>query len=222
MIKLLLKRLEIRWGRYSPEVAFALHTQPARVQFSAFPRFFRNFLMLLRFNDSALLWEWTVQSLKVVRTHLVLISGRLVLQKRLELTKLRMGKSSQQLLALIHPKLDVYYFYISHQPKLRTSDSTEETEKHSSFKRASASEPPNESWVEKCKEGPCTRLFNLFISLFCHPQFFLPSCLERKNIGASFAGNFKSSNQLFSTNYSSPKIIKSLGQTHQKWKGVPV
>ena len=44
-------------GWHSKEVAFALHTQPARVQLSAFPRFFpfRNFLMLLWFNDSALL-----------------------------------------------------------------------------------------------------------------------------------------------------------------------
>ena len=38
--------------------------------------------MLLRFNDSALLREWTVQkSLIVVRTHLALVSGKLVLQK---------------------------------------------------------------------------------------------------------------------------------------------
>ena len=39
--------------------------------------------MLLRFNDSALLREWTVQSLIVVPTHLVLVSGKLVLQKKL-------------------------------------------------------------------------------------------------------------------------------------------
>ena len=38
--------------------------------------------MLLRFNDSALLREWTVQSFLVVQTHLVLISGKLVLLKR--------------------------------------------------------------------------------------------------------------------------------------------
>ena len=37
--------------------------------------------MLRRFNDSALLREWTEQSLIVVRTHLVLVSGKLVLQK---------------------------------------------------------------------------------------------------------------------------------------------
>ena len=36
----------------------------------------------MRFNDSALLREWTVQSLIVVRTHLVLVSGKLVLQKK--------------------------------------------------------------------------------------------------------------------------------------------
>ena len=35
--------------------------------------------MLLRFNDYALLREWTVQGLIVVRTHLVLVSGKLVL-----------------------------------------------------------------------------------------------------------------------------------------------
>ena len=35
----------------------------------------RNFLMLLRFIDSPLLREWTVQSLIVDRTHLVLVSG---------------------------------------------------------------------------------------------------------------------------------------------------
>ena len=60
---------------------FALHTQPTRVRFSAFPRYFRNFLMLLRFNNSALLRKWTVQSLIVVRTHTVLLSGKLVQQK---------------------------------------------------------------------------------------------------------------------------------------------
>ena len=38
--------------------------------------------MLLRFNDSAQLREWTVQSLINVRTHLVLVSGKLVLQKK--------------------------------------------------------------------------------------------------------------------------------------------
>ena len=43
--------------------------------------FFWNFLMLLRFNDNALLREWTVQSLIVVQTHLVLVSGKLVLRK---------------------------------------------------------------------------------------------------------------------------------------------
>ena len=37
--------------------------------------------MLLRFNDNALLREWTVQSLIVVQTHLVLVSGKLVLRK---------------------------------------------------------------------------------------------------------------------------------------------
>ena len=52
-----------------------------RLRFSVFPRFFRNFLMLLRFIDSALLREWTVQSLIVDQTHLVLVSGKLVLQK---------------------------------------------------------------------------------------------------------------------------------------------
>ena len=69
-------------GRHSTEVAFALYTQPARVEFSAFPRFFRNFLMLLRFNDSALLREVTVQSLIAVQTHLVLVRGKLVQQKK--------------------------------------------------------------------------------------------------------------------------------------------
>ena len=38
--------------------------------------------MLLRFNDSALLKEWTVQSLIVVQIHLVPVSGKLVLQKQ--------------------------------------------------------------------------------------------------------------------------------------------
>ena len=39
--------------------------------------------MLLRFIDSALLREWAVQSLIVDKTHLVLVSGKLVLQKTL-------------------------------------------------------------------------------------------------------------------------------------------
>ena len=68
-------------GWHSTELAFALLTQPARVWFSAFPKTFRNFLMSLKFNDSALLRECTVQSLIVVQTHLVLVSGKLVLQK---------------------------------------------------------------------------------------------------------------------------------------------
>ena len=65
-------------------IAFLLLTQQPRVWFSAFPRFFRNFLMLLRFiNSSALLRAWTVQNkcLIVNRTHLVLACGKLVLQK---------------------------------------------------------------------------------------------------------------------------------------------
>ena len=37
--------------------------------------------MLRGLNDIALLREWTVQSLIVVRTHLVLVSVKLVLQK---------------------------------------------------------------------------------------------------------------------------------------------
>ena len=37
--------------------------------------------MLLRFNDSALHREWTVQSVIVVGTHLVLFSGKLVVKK---------------------------------------------------------------------------------------------------------------------------------------------
>ena len=37
--------------------------------------------MFLRFIDSALLREWTVQSLIVDWTHLVLVLGKLVLQK---------------------------------------------------------------------------------------------------------------------------------------------
>ena len=37
--------------------------------------------MLLRFNERALLREWTVQSLIVVRTLPVLVSGKLLLQK---------------------------------------------------------------------------------------------------------------------------------------------
>ena len=37
----------IGWGRRSTEVAFVLHTQPARDRISAFPIFFRNFLMLI-------------------------------------------------------------------------------------------------------------------------------------------------------------------------------
>ena len=57
-------------GRHCTEVAFVLHTQPARVRFLAFLRFFpfQNFLMYLRFNGSALLRE--------------LVSGKLVLQKK--------------------------------------------------------------------------------------------------------------------------------------------
>ena len=39
--------------------------------------------MLLRFIDSPLLREWRVQSLIVDRTHLILVSGKLVLQKTL-------------------------------------------------------------------------------------------------------------------------------------------
>ena len=53
-------------GRHSTEVVFALLTQPTQVRFLAFPRFFLNFLMLLRFNDSALLREWTVQKSLIV------------------------------------------------------------------------------------------------------------------------------------------------------------
>ena len=45
------------------------------------PDFFTN-SMLTRFNDSTLLREWTVQSLIVARTHPVLVSGKLELQKR--------------------------------------------------------------------------------------------------------------------------------------------
>ena len=42
------------------------------------PKIFSEFLdvALMRFNDSVLLREWTVQSLIVVRTHLVLVSGK--------------------------------------------------------------------------------------------------------------------------------------------------
>ena len=49
-------------GRHRTEVMFALLTQLAQVRFLVFPRFFWNFLMLLKFNDNALLREWTVQS----------------------------------------------------------------------------------------------------------------------------------------------------------------
>ena len=66
-------------------VAFLLLTQRPRVWFLAFPRFVRNFLMLLRFiHSSALLRAWTVQKkcLIVDRTHLVLASSKLVLQTK--------------------------------------------------------------------------------------------------------------------------------------------
>ena len=69
-------------GWHNTEVAFVLLTQPARVRFLAFSRFFENFLMLLRLYISALLREWTVQSLIFAQTHLVRVSGKLVLQKR--------------------------------------------------------------------------------------------------------------------------------------------
>ena len=45
-------------------------------------------MMLLRLIDSALLREWTVQSLIVDRTHLVLVRGKLVLQKKKNLAKI--------------------------------------------------------------------------------------------------------------------------------------
>ena len=45
------------------------------------PDFFTN-SMLTRFNDSTLLREWTVQSLIVARTHPLLVSGKIELQKR--------------------------------------------------------------------------------------------------------------------------------------------
>ena len=45
------------------------------------PNFFQKELALPRFINSALLREWTVQSLIVDRTQLVLVSGKLVLQK---------------------------------------------------------------------------------------------------------------------------------------------
>ena len=49
--------------------------------------FLRKFILsvLVRFIDSALLREWTGQSLIVVQTHLVLVCGKLVLQKSSEL-----------------------------------------------------------------------------------------------------------------------------------------
>ena len=71
-------------GRHSTAVAFALRTQPARVQFPAFLIFFqRKNLMLLGFNDRKRT-AYTVDSascLIVIWTHLVLASGKLVLQK---------------------------------------------------------------------------------------------------------------------------------------------
>ena len=47
----------------------------------AFPDYVQK-SMLPRFIDSALLREWTVQSLMVDQTHLLLVSGKLVLQVR--------------------------------------------------------------------------------------------------------------------------------------------
>ena len=64
-------------GRHCTAVAFALTTQPARVPFLAFP-------VLLGFNDSKST-AYTVDSARgliVIQTHLVLASGKLVLQKK--------------------------------------------------------------------------------------------------------------------------------------------
>ena len=54
-----------------------LLTQWLRVRFLAFLKFF----YVAEIIDSALLREWTVQSLIADRTHLVLVSGKLVQQK---------------------------------------------------------------------------------------------------------------------------------------------
>ena len=77
-------------GRHSTEVAFALPTQQPRVRISvsAFPSFFweiflgKMFLMLLdRVNQRRCLEESGQRLENVDRTHLVLASGKLVLQK---------------------------------------------------------------------------------------------------------------------------------------------
>ena len=67
----------------STEAAFTLLTQQPRVRFSGFPKIFLRKInsMSPRLIDSSLLREWTVRSLTVDRIHLVLTSGKVVLQK---------------------------------------------------------------------------------------------------------------------------------------------
>ena len=84
------KELWNKEGRHCTEVAFVLLTQPAQVGFLAFPRFFQrnsNFLFSQRFIDSSALLSVCGQCMKscliVDGTHLVLASGKLVLQKRI-------------------------------------------------------------------------------------------------------------------------------------------
>ena len=70
---------------HSTEVAFSLHTQPARVRFLAFPRYFRS-----RDFSTAVQCRVCGECMKcliVDQTHLELASGKLVLQKRVLLHK---------------------------------------------------------------------------------------------------------------------------------------
>ena len=82
-------------GRIAQWIAFLLlASRPAAPGLiPSVPKIFRNFMMLLRFIDSTLLKEWTVQSLIVDQAHLVLASGKQDLQKRYSLvqTKFKIG-----------------------------------------------------------------------------------------------------------------------------------
>ena len=77
------KQLPDNGGRHSTEAAFALFTQQPGLDSKCSPQKILRIInsLLPRLIDSALLREWTAQSLKVDGTHLVLASGKLLLQK---------------------------------------------------------------------------------------------------------------------------------------------
>ena len=83
LIKLTFSRLG---GRHRTEVAFALFTQLARIRFTVFPSCFRIRISRchrdLSTSVHCLVWGQCMKCLIVDRTHLVLASGKLVLQKK--------------------------------------------------------------------------------------------------------------------------------------------